>query len=679
MNVKFQEVDIKTPFVQDIVQKLSIASNQSKNDIRLDIETELAADLDKMKDGPDSFYKEARKNAIESILFKKIKVISLEEEFSYEHFDYLYKSIIVKNKAFSNVRDRVTGKLINFNLIFTPPRKSWIKQADWIKKVTTAAATAAGDLIFNVDFAKQLISYAKLKNIKPKGGVYISNGGPVPDSYSYIEFLILHEIYHVIHADHFHESNKKGMTGTMQNYLGDFITNYKLLKAGYEQLPIGLFSSTYNYDEFSSMSEMQDRIIEDFKELNKEQKDNLNNQMDDHVNEDGDITNDEYDENEESQGSGDGESSDSQESNSDDGESSDSQESNSGDGESNSDDGESNSDDEESNSGNGEPDGGGSGKQSSGEISNDDSLDSSFTNIENDLPSAEEFSAKEIDNKIKENEETNQQSLEAIKKELENKKAAEGDKLKQKERDLKNKPETEPIQWKTLLKRMIPKPETSKTRSMTKMHRRTVAQMGIATGSRGIAVKAGESNTSEASLSLLFILDFSGSMSSTFEQINKSILKIINDNKSETIKEMFIITFASNFELFKINLDMNGKKHTYQRVLNKNEFAKKTFKMKLAKTDKNIKEIFKEDNIGYGTDFPEQLLDIMIKLKKLDFNQVIITDTDIASKDNIRTLRKACMQKGNPFSFNVLLDSQSSYTYVKKALGFKYKYMSYIK
>ena len=165
-------------------------------------------------------------------------------------------------------------------------------------------------------------------------------------------------------------------------------------------------------------------------------------------------------------------------------------------------------------------------------------------------------------------------------------------------------------------------------------------------------------------------------MSSVFSRVNTSILKIIKEADKEGIKDFYIICFASDFELFKVNLD--DKKITYQKVINRNEFGKKNFKFKLDNNKKQIKEIFETNTIGYSTAFPRELLDIMLKLKKEDFNQVLITDSDITWEENLKTLRKACLQKGKPYSFNVLLRDKSSYVETIISLGFKYKYISYI-
>jgi len=58
----------------------------------------------------------------------------------------------------------------------------------------------------------------------------------------------------------------RNANGKIQNYIGDYITNYELKKKGYAQLPIGLFASDYNYDHFDSIEDIQIAVLDDIEE-----------------------------------------------------------------------------------------------------------------------------------------------------------------------------------------------------------------------------------------------------------------------------------------------------------------------------------------------------------------------------------------------------------------------------
>ena len=90
MKVKFQQADLNTPFVQEIIDEIAFKTDTDKTQIKHEIKIELEQRLANLN-GPDSFHEVARQNAIESILFDKIKTISSDEEFNYEDFNYLYK------------------------------------------------------------------------------------------------------------------------------------------------------------------------------------------------------------------------------------------------------------------------------------------------------------------------------------------------------------------------------------------------------------------------------------------------------------------------------------------------------------------------------------------------------------------------------------------------------------
>ena len=736
-NVTFETADINTPYVQKIIDEIVLRTGQPRDKVLEQIEAQHDSFKQNIQ-GPDRMFAVQKQNSIESIIFNMLTPTDADK-LDERTFNYMFKAIIAKNKTFLKIEDRLTGKKVKFNVILTP-QPAFVKQPDWVKSVTTAAASPEGDVVFNKAFASKLIAYASAKGIKAKGSMYVSNGGTVPDSYAYIEFLILHEIYHIIHADHFQQSRTEGMTGKMQNYLGDYITNYNLVKAGYAQLPIGLFSNDYNFDKFRTMVDMQKAIIEDFKELNKNQQDQMDDQMDDHMDKDHKQTNkqDKGDQQQDGQQQkqdkkqdkkqdsqeDDGQSDDNQDGQSgedgqdgeqpddkqdgqgkgqddkEDGEKSDDNQDGQGKGQDDKEDGEK-SDDNQDGQGKGDEESDSDGKDSQSDSESDSqskssnsdkqsdkdsksnsgdeqSLEDSFKNADNEMQDADDgMSQEELEQKIKEAEAEKNSESEKLRQEKLDNLEKERAKRENNLKELEDKIKSaRPVDWKKLIKAMIPKEKEVDEESMTRMHRRTVGQLAL--GADKVSIKAGNIKSSSATQSLLFILDSSGSMSSFIDGISIDLLRLIDKNKSYGIHNMYIIRFDSTYDVYKITLDMKGSKHTYQPLMNPLEILNKGKEPKLKGEPKPIKSLF-QMRWGAGTEFPDEIFRIIKELLDQEFNQVIFTDTDIMSSSNLVNLVRACkLGMKKPYSFNVILNNEYSYNRVKEALGGSYKYMSYI-
>jgi len=437
----------------------------------------------------------------------------------------------------------------------------------------------------------------------------------------------MHEIYHIVHGDHFYQVKKKGMTGIQQNWLGDFITNYNLVKAGYEQLPIGLFSNDYNYDHFDTMNDMQDAIMSDMKDITQEQEQQMSDQMDDHM-----------DENHEETGkSQDGKS-------------------------------------QGGKSQGGESQGGESQDGKSQGVSKgiEDAMKKADKNMANS-----EDKVNDIDKKVEDMKKEQEQddAVERAKKQerLEQKRKEQ----EKRTQELSNQGFKNPINWKKLIQKMFPKETEVEEESLARIHKRTRAQLAIANKNAPISIKAGTIKNSKESQSLMFILDKSGSMSSVIDGISMELLKLINKNMTLGVDNMFVMMFDSSYDIYKVNLDKKGKKHTYQALQTPIDLITvPADKLKLAGTPKPIINLFKIQ-WGAGTIFPKEIVKIVDSLMKQNFNQVIFTDTDILQSQNLQKLKKL-MMKGNqrPFSFNIILDSKTSLESARSEIGGNYKYMS---
>lgn len=166
------------------------------------------------------------------------------------------------------------------------PKYDFVGAGGGAYKVDTAAATPSGTFIFNTVFCQKLMDYSYLKGVKPKGKKYVCNGGEIPDEYAYIEFLIMHEYMHYTNDDFYYHRIIPNSNPMINNWVGDFRSNYLLVKSGYEQIPIGLFNDSINYDRQQEYVEMYRLVEDEFNKLKPEDRkkaeDDMNSQSDDH-------------------------------------------------------------------------------------------------------------------------------------------------------------------------------------------------------------------------------------------------------------------------------------------------------------------------------------------------------------------------------------------------------------
>jgi hypothetical protein len=152
--------------------------------------------------------------------------------------------------------------------------------------IERAAASPKGEFYFEIEFMQDLMTFAHIKGVVPKGKKYVSNGGDTPDEYCWIEFLIIHEFLHYTYADFHYAQEIPKANNRIINWVGDFRSNYMLVKSGYEQLPDGLFSDDINYDRQTTYKQMYNLVVSEFNNLNKDEQQmveqELNEKTDDH-------------------------------------------------------------------------------------------------------------------------------------------------------------------------------------------------------------------------------------------------------------------------------------------------------------------------------------------------------------------------------------------------------------
>jgi predicted metal-dependent peptidase len=148
------------------------------------------------------------------------------------------------------------------------------------KDITTAAATPSGNFIFNENFMQALINFAFMKGVKPSSRYFKANGGDIPDAYCYAEFVLAHELLHYTHSDFHKQHTIPNPSHRIINYASDMRSNYILVKSGYSQLPMGLFSDEFNFDKYRDFNKLYHDIKAELDKLPKDQRTQVEAGMD---------------------------------------------------------------------------------------------------------------------------------------------------------------------------------------------------------------------------------------------------------------------------------------------------------------------------------------------------------------------------------------------------------------
>jgi hypothetical protein len=278
--VKFSKSTVNDPHIQKVIDHAAAVLKVPAAKIIEHVEKE-AEKFKELHAIAPTLYHTIINNVVEGQVFKLIKDAPVPQapRFELAVFTALTRTIRNEHTSMFPLRNFVDHKSLPENRIryvFVPG-----SDTEWDKAgIDTAAATPQGIFIFNTNFMQQLIDYAHLKGVNPKGKKYTTHGGNIPPEYCYIEFLIIHEFMHYTYAD-FHYDTVYKTDPSISNWVGDFRTNYDLVKSGYEQLPMGLFNDKINYDRQRSWKEMYDIVAAEFEKLNKAQQKKVKDQLGD--------------------------------------------------------------------------------------------------------------------------------------------------------------------------------------------------------------------------------------------------------------------------------------------------------------------------------------------------------------------------------------------------------------
>lgn len=285
--VSFIKSKLSDKYIAHIIDEVSKETGVPASAIEAGIQKELD-EIERLKQYSKKLYETMAANEVESQAFKlvqKSKRLKDRVKFDPVTFAKLLRMIQKEHKgSFFPLRSPDDDRQLYFIApILVPSDKPGNKE--W-NDVGTAAATGEGKFIFNTDFMQSLMDFANIKGLKPKGKKYVSNGGEIPDEYAYIEFLILHELFHYRYGDFKQAKLYTEYSHKIHNWASDFRSNYSLVKSGYEQLPIGLFSDHINLDRQGSYHELVKTVKEEMDKLPKSLQDwlseVLNGKTDEH-------------------------------------------------------------------------------------------------------------------------------------------------------------------------------------------------------------------------------------------------------------------------------------------------------------------------------------------------------------------------------------------------------------
>jgi hypothetical protein len=277
--VKFSETKITDPHIQKILKETARITNVPIAEVEQDLQKKIDSFKDIAAKAP-ILYGTILKNIVEDQAFNLLMDHKISSpscpRFNKAIFYQLEEQIKSDHEQFYPLRS-----FLNFKRIYdTTPLFTNNPDYPQFKDVTTACATPDGKFVFNPDFCQHLMDMAHLKQVKPKGLKYESNGGDIPDEYCYIEFVIIHEFMHYTYDDFHYQKIIQNSDPQIINWVGDFRTNYLLVKSGYEQLPMGLFNDDINYDRQDTYIQMYNLVKSEMENLNDGQQKRVQEALD---------------------------------------------------------------------------------------------------------------------------------------------------------------------------------------------------------------------------------------------------------------------------------------------------------------------------------------------------------------------------------------------------------------
>lgn len=614
--VKFAKSSLADPHIKRIIDALDATGKVDRQKLEQAIAEKLAKFAPMATIAP-MLYSTIKDNIVEDTVFGMYwdypERVAPDEapEFKERTFFKLVRMIAAEHDEFWPLRSYIDGRKLQPKFEFVGGQAGTTNPQ--YQDIDTAAATPNGVFIFNVSFMQKLMDYAVLKGITPKGKKYQGNGGDIPDGYAYIEFLILHEFMHYTNDDFHYQKVIPNADPQIINWVGDFRSNYLLVKSGFEQLPMGLFNDSINYDRQTTYIEMYNIVKSEMDKLKQEP----------------------------SKGEGGG-----------------------GEG------GEAGDGDGDGKGGGTPGEGKGKGK---GRTLADDVADALDKMGDDHKPGTEEGKKDSAGEKMGEDDidKAGKRAEEDMKdgKDLTPGEAAEaGAASKAGEGKSEGKPGSggtngdseigyknyrPSFNWKTLIGRMISKASIRTEETFSKPSRRSVSSMEVARQVGAAAIKPGEKPTDFAEIKLAFCIDSSGSMGSVIGTVMSNVASLMRTPKFAK-SECIISKFSSSAEIFKVNFyrDAAAKVGDY--------------KEKPPNYPLTVDSVLNV-HFGAGTTLSDALTDQLERMLKDKYNVVLVSDADVLAGPNFDNLLR--LIKASPANLFIIFASQSDYNAFRRKAG----------
>jgi hypothetical protein len=260
--VTFESSDWDSPHIVNILQKLQelgIPPDAVKASCQESIEQS-----DKMNSIAPKLFQTMHQNRVESALFtqlwKQTDPYTLAKQIGAPKFSRPMMQRLLSEMGGANSGEFFPLRSVTEKQALKHPLLEYSDEDPKYSNIETAAASPSGNFIFNDKFMQSLNNYAHLKQVKPTSSYFKSNGGDIPDEYVYAEFVLAHELLHYTHGDFLRQHTLHKPSHKIINFASDFRSNYILVKSGYSQIPIGLFSDEFNYDKYRDFNKLYEDV-----------------------------------------------------------------------------------------------------------------------------------------------------------------------------------------------------------------------------------------------------------------------------------------------------------------------------------------------------------------------------------------------------------------------------------
>ncbi|MCK9369770.1 hypothetical protein M0R04_07690 [Candidatus Dojkabacteria bacterium] len=280
--VTFASSDWNSPFIVHILQVLQGVGIPA-DAIKLAVADDLA-DLEQSHSIAPKLFKTMYQNRVENALFtfmwQQVDPTLLAQKIGAPRFSRPMMQRLLAEMAGANSGEFFPLRSVTEKQTLKHPLLEYSDDDPSYANITTAAASPNGNFIFDPKFMQALINYAYLKQVKPTSAFFKSNGGPIPDEYAYAEFVLAHELLHYTHSDFSRQHLLHNPSHKIINWASDLRSNYILVKSGYSQLPIGLYSSEFNYDKYRDFNKLYEDVKAELDKLPKNEQQQVGDSMD---------------------------------------------------------------------------------------------------------------------------------------------------------------------------------------------------------------------------------------------------------------------------------------------------------------------------------------------------------------------------------------------------------------